>query len=441
MTIYLMPKSRIISKAKDFRPKQWTIKWIVDQRSFSKSLYQQCAAKNQTNQSANGKGKLHKIKRKWRWGAGAGWTILSVLDWWLLAAGGWLTWQGTVLRWTPLGLALVAAAQWHLHNRECERKGLPRTAPHWQTTVYCSLPLRLMSRCWGWLAERPVPEKIRPTIFGLYATTFGVNLEEAVISDLKHYRSLAEFFTRSIRDDCRVIAPDCVVSPCDGRVLHYGPVTSETHLEQVKGVTYSLEAFLGPKIGKEIKGPYIDSLKKQKEGSALYHCIIYLAPGDYHRFHSPTSWKPEIRRHFHGELLSVSPKVAKWVPGLFCLNERAAYIGEWEHGFFSFTAVGATNVGSIQVYVDEELKTNKWSGLKVGVHKDKDFDEVRLRKEIVLNKGELIGQFNMGSTIVLVFEAPKTFKFNLTPGQTVQLGQSLGCFFDDDADSGMESEE
>lgn len=132
----------------------------------------------------------------------------------------------------------------------------------------------------------------------------------------------------------------CIVSPCDGRVLHYGPVTSETHLEQVKGVTYSLESFLGPKWKGDVEASYLESLKQRKEGTALYHCIIYLAPGDYHRFHSPTVFKPTIRRHFHGELLSVSPLVAQWVPELFCINERAAYIGEWEHGFFSFTAVG-----------------------------------------------------------------------------------------------------
>lgn len=77
---------------------------------------------------------------------------------------------------------------------------------------------------------------------------------------------------------------------------------------------------------------------------------------------------------------------------------------------FSFPFSGATNVGSVQVYVDEELKTNKWRGLKVGTNKEKDFEEVRLRNGIVLNKGELVGQFNMGSTIVLVFEAPKTYK-------------------------------
>lgn len=160
------------------------------------------------------------------------------------------------------------------------------------------------------------------------------------LSTHRHYRSLSEFFTRSLRNDVRLIAPDVIVSPCDGRVLHLGPVTSDTHLEQVKGVTYSLESFLGPRTKSHDAESFVESLKHKKEGTSLYHCIIYLAPGDYHRFHSPANWKPELRRHFHGELLSVSPKVAKWVPGLFALNERAAYLGSWEHGFFSFTAVG-----------------------------------------------------------------------------------------------------
>lgn len=112
-------------------------------------------------------------------------------------------------------------------------------------------------------------------------------------------------------------------------------------MEQVKGITYSLESFFGPQWNKNnIKSSYLESLKKNDENTCLYHCIFYLAPGDYHRFHSPTSWKPNSRRHFHGELLSVSPKVANLVPGLFCINERVAYVGEWEHGFFSFTAVG-----------------------------------------------------------------------------------------------------
>jgi phosphatidylserine decarboxylase len=71
---------------------------------------------------------------------------------------------------------------------------------------------------------------------------------------------------------------------------------------------------------------------------------------------------------------------------------------------------GATNVGSVQVYIDEDLKTNKWHGLKVGTLKGMNYDEVQLDKNTVFNKGELVGQFNMGSTVVLVFEAPKNFK-------------------------------
>ncbi|KAG5681798.1 hypothetical protein PVAND_011206 [Polypedilum vanderplanki] len=416
MAVYFIPKTKLISRAtNNFRPKQWTSKWTIIRRPFSQSQQQY---HQQNSNSTNAK---NQNTRK----------------------GGWLSWQGAILRWTPLGICIIAAAHWHLHKRECERRGLPKTATAWQTNVYCSLPLRLMSRCWGWLADREVPEILRPSIFGIYSSSFGVNLEEAVVSDLKYYRSLSEFFTRSIKEECRTIASDCVVSPCDGRVLHCGIVTNETHLEQVKGVTYSLESFLGPKWKKDTSSSasYIENLKQNQEGTNLYHCVIYLAPGDYHRFHSPTSWKPNIRRHFHGELLSVNPKIANLVPGLFCINERAAYIGEWEHGFFSFTAVGATNVGSVQVFIDQDLKTNRWRGLKVGTMREKDFDELAMNNDIFLNKGELLGQFNMGSTIVLVFEAPSSFRFNLSPNQGVKVGQSLGCIYDNDNDSGMESEE
>lgn len=110
---------------------------------------------------------------------------------------------------------------------------------------------------------------------------------------------------------------------------------------QVKGVRYNIESFLGPSSWEvDSKSDSYSQRIKTNPDSTLYQCIIYLAPGDYHRFHSPTSWQPELRRHFAGELLSVSPKIAQWMPGLFCLNERALYIGKWEHGFFSFTAVG-----------------------------------------------------------------------------------------------------
>lgn len=413
MAVYLLPKSRLLSKAVNFKPipNKWPTKWTVVRRSISSGKHQ-----DQQQQQGSGQQGQHQQQQSGK------------------AAGGWLTWRGVFLRWTPLGICMIAAAQWHLHNRDLDKQGLPRTAAPWQMNVYCSLPLRLMSRCWGWLADCRVPTPARPLVYGAYSSAFGVNLEEAASSDFKNYRSLAEFFTRSLKEDVRYIdSNSCLVSPCDGRVLHFGTATN-SQVEQVKGVSYSLEAFLGPPTWSARGKPtstessnLVDAVKLKSPNNVLYQCIIYLAPGDYHRFHSPAVWKPELRRHFSGELLSVSPKIARWMPGLFTLNERALYIGKWKHGFFSFTAVGATNVGSVQIYIDKKLKTNQWVGLEVGTHPCKDYDELALPKDTFLSKGELLGQFNMGSTIVLIFEAPPGFKFNLQPGQVVRMGQRLGC--------------
>ncbi|XP_017776105.1 PREDICTED: phosphatidylserine decarboxylase proenzyme, mitochondrial-like, partial [Nicrophorus vespilloides] len=195
------------------------------------------------------------------------------------------------------------------------------------------------------------------------------------------------------------------------------------HCFQVKGVTYSLEKFLGENVWNKNNNGNCDYHKsllcKSHKNTTLYQCIIYLAPGDYHRFHSPAEWTPSYRRHICGELLSVNPSIAKWIPGLFCLNERAVYVGEWEHGFFSYTAVGATNVGSVKVYFDKTLQTN---------HKKSPIaNEKLLDRNINLGKGDMIGEFRMGSTIVLLFEAPKNFQFNIRPGQRVQMGQGIGC--------------
>ncbi|GAA5884019.1 hypothetical protein JCM3774_001192 [Rhodotorula dairenensis] len=164
-----------------------------------------------------------------------------------------------------------------------------------------------------------------------------------------------------------------------------------------------------------------------REGNKLYFTVIYLAPGDYHRFHSPTSWVVERRRHFAGELFSVSPWMVGKLADLFVLNERVAMLGRWRYGFFSMIPVGATNVGSIRVNFDSSLRTN--SPLRPVV--PGTFSEATYAKASTmlggqpLRAGDEVGGFWLGSTIVLVFEAPE-FHFNIHNGQKLKVGEALG---------------
>lgn len=197
----------------------------------------------------------------------------------------------------------------------------------------------------------------------------------------------------------------------------------------------------------------------KKSPNALYYIVVYLAPGDYHRFHSPTSWVAEKRRHFAGELYSVSPYLQRSLPGLFTLNERVVLLGRWRWGFFSFTPVGATNVGSIKINFDRELRTNS---LTTDTAADRAAEQAADRGEPysgfaeatyeqaskllgghALRRGEEMGGFALGSSIVMVFEAPKgarkTFdegwedgnrkggwRWGVEKGQTVKYGEAVG---------------
>ncbi|XP_066546107.1 phosphatidylserine decarboxylase proenzyme, mitochondrial isoform X1 [Amia ocellicauda] len=301
--------------------------------------------------------------------------------------------------------------------------------PTSRVALYKSIPTRLLSRAWGRLNQVELPTWLRKPVYSLYIWTFGVNMREAAVEDLQHYRNLSEFFRRKLKPQTRPVCDShCVISPSDGKILHFGRVKN-CEVEQVKGVTYSLESFLGPYTwtdsrNEEDTGSFQDLLVT-KEGNQLYHCVIYLAPGDYHCFHSPTDWRVAHRRHFPGSLMSVNPGVARWIKELFCHNERVVLSGEWMHGFFSLTAVGATNVGSIRIYFDKELHTNSPRYSK-GSYNDFSYLSNNNREGVNMRKGEHLGEFNLGSTIVLLFEAPQDFTFNIKAGQKIRFGEALG---------------
>jgi phosphatidylserine decarboxylase len=90
----------------------------------------------------------------------------------------------------------------------------------------------------------------------------------------------------------------------------------------------------------------------------LYYCVIYLKPGDYHRIHSPADWNATVRRHFAGRLFPVNERATRTIRNLYVENERVVLEGIWKEGFMALAAVGATNIGSIEVGV-MKIETHK----------------------------------------------------------------------------------
>nr|XP_061800621.1 phosphatidylserine decarboxylase proenzyme, mitochondrial-like [Nerophis lumbriciformis] len=345
---------------------------------------------------------------------------------------------GFPFRPRPLPFLLVTGGGYYgyQHYKKREDSAPPALATPAQVALYRSFPTRLLSRAWGRVNQVELPTWLRKPVYSLYIWTFGVNMQEAAVEDLSHYRNLGEFFRRRLKESARPLcSASCLVCPADGKIVHLGRVLA-SEVEQVKGVTYSLEHFLGPRDGcshgsseaTSSRPSFRDGLLSSPDNE-LFHVVVYLAPGDYHRFHSPADWTVELRRHFTGSLMSVSPGVAGRVKELFCLNERVALSGRWRHGFFSFTAVGATNVGSIRVYFDQELQTNVPRD-KEGAFRDLHYAATGegdfAGGGVALRRGEAVGEFNLGSTVVVLFEAPKDFAFTVKPGQTVRVGEGLG---------------
>lgn len=283
----------------------------------------------------------------------------------------------------------------------------------WPYLCMKTLPLRALSRAWGYVNNIDLPVPMRRVVFQLWATTFKCRLDEAD-GPLESYANLASFFSRPLKAGVRPLDAAEMVSPVDGRVVVRGEVLND-QVEQVKGVNYSLNKFLG-----------LDPRQRQRDStSKLYYCVLYLSPGDYHRIHASADCSFYSRVHFPGELFPVAPRVAKMIPNLFALNERVGLHGEWRHGFFSMTQVGAYNVGSVKIANDSDLQTNLRSKRPGTGPFTRDYADNSSPKGWKVQKGEEIARFELGSTVVMVFES-KNFQFNVEPGQVVRLGQAMG---------------
>ncbi|VDK43256.1 unnamed protein product [Anisakis simplex] len=287
----------------------------------------------------------------------------------------------------------------------------------WKIRVLCSLPLNAMSRFTGGIANTHIPGWLRPTLFGWYVRTYDCRMDEALIEDLSAYPTFAAFFNRPLKKILRPISDSALVSPADGIVVHYGKV-HDGRIEYVKGHDYDVSEFIAP--SKTNNSPE-DVELKLRDGKELYQIVIYLAPGNYHSFHSPASWISQREVHYPGLLLSVRPSLLERFPYLLCVNERVVLNGHWKHGFFSLSAVAATNVGDVTIDADPNLRTN----IKRAQMEGNRCSATTTSLVHSYEPGEKVGEFRIGSTVVIIFEAPPTIDFAVRAGDNIRYGQSL----------------
>jgi len=333
----------------------------------------------------------------------------------------------------------------------------------------------------------PIPPKHREKVVGSFSRFVNADISEAKEDNFGSYSTLNEFFTRELKDGSRPLQTSRlghqVWCPSDGKVLQFGPVNtfnSELPEKQkevaVKGEKFSLCEFLGPmsitdKLSGEIQTRTCysasDLLKKKKGNSCLYVCTIYLSPKDCHRFYSPVKWYAKVARHFTGSLLSVRPGILNFfcwpqlkrqqkkssqteavvdsdrLSPVLSLQERCVLIGEWKQGFFAFAPVGATAVGSISINQCPQIKTNAEGMKGKFVNKLREwsvqkhhqiFQDYKLSgsagnrtKGVEIGIQEEIGKFNLGSTIVLIFEAPVGLQIVHAPSTETSSALNNSC--------------
>ena len=264
------------------------------------------------------------------------------------------------------------------------------------------LPKHLISRITGWLSRVPLPFPLNFILVRAYAALFHVDLSEAERPP-SQYRTLSEFFVRRLKPSVRPVDhdPQHLLSPVDGTVIHSGPISNGTLL-QAKAWTYTIRDLLGD------PGRAANFMV----GSSV---TIYLSPSDYHRIHVPVDGSAETLQYIPGRLFPVNRYSLDRVKNLFVTNERLVVHMKTSLGQVAMVMVGATNVGKIRVTFDEVRNQVFHKGPFVR----------RYRPEIALKRGDEMGCFELGSTVILLFEKDRV-ELTVQEGSHVRMGESIG---------------
>ena len=266
------------------------------------------------------------------------------------------------------------------------------------------IPKQALTILAGKLASKEAGS-LTTSVIRWFVGRYNVNMAEAANPDIASYKSFNEFFTRPLKEGARPQAAADFISPVDGAISQFGPIERD-QIFQAKGHSYSTTALVGGDR----------KLAEQFENGSF--ATLYLSPRDYHRIHMPCAGKLTRMIYVPGELFSVNPTTARGVPGLFARNERVVCAFNSEFGPFVLTLVGATIVGSMATV---------WHGMvnppRPGVVREWRYDE----QNIVLKKGDEMGRFLLGSTVVMLF--PKdTLAFNpdWAPTGAIRMGETMG---------------
>ena len=270
-------------------------------------------------------------------------------------------------------------------------------------TLMRLLPKSALSSAVGAATRLPAPASLHHAAIRLFAQRYGVQLDEAE-GRVEDYPTLGQFFTRRLKAGLRPIDPDpaAIVSPVDGAVSRVGHVEAFACL-QAKGISFPIDKLLGDE---REAAPF--------EGGAF--ATLYLAPRDYHRIHSPIDAEITGYCYLPGAFWPVNPASVRSTQALFAINERLVTYLSTSLGRVAVVAVGATCVARIHASYDA-IVTH--TGQPARAHK--------YQRPIPIAKGAELGMFEMGSTVILLFEKGRvSWDERLGPDVPVRLGERIG---------------
>ncbi len=262
-----------------------------------------------------------------------------------------------------------------------------------------------------WRIARIRNVRVKNFLITRFVDLYNVDVDEVLLDVPDGFATFNDFFTRELRDGARPVddEDDIIVSPVDGTVSIAAPI-AENAIVQAKGINYSLEELLATDL---------DEARAYNNGT---FATIYLAPYNYHRVHAPLDGELVAARYIPGDLFSVNEATVARVPGLFRRNERLAMHFGTPHGPAALIFVGALNVGSISTPWSGEIRPRK-----SGMVETLDLSS----NETAIRKGDLLGWFNMGSTVILLLPRNTCdWDDDLRPGETLRMGEAIGRLAD-----------